>query len=71
MSKKNSKASETPVIEMTGKCLCSCGADVTKYFAPGHEQRAILSVVHGEFGGVLEFLKAHGYPRRARRAKKA
>jgi hypothetical protein len=47
----------------TGKCWCGCGADVPigSFFLSGHDRRAESAVIAVEYGGVVEFLAAHGY----------
>jgi hypothetical protein len=47
----------------TGKCFCGCGeaTEGTSYFMPGHDKKAEAKVVKEVYGGVIEFLAAHGY----------
>ena len=46
-----------------GKCWCGCGADaqIGKYFLSGHDRAAESAVIKVKYGGVVEFLAAHGY----------
>jgi len=46
-----------------GKCWCGCGADaqIGKFFLSGHDRAAESAVIKVEYGGVVEFLVAHGY----------
>jgi hypothetical protein len=47
----------------TGSCWCGCGeaTEQTSFFMPGHDKRAEARVVKEVYGGVAEFLAAHGY----------
>jgi hypothetical protein len=47
----------------TGDCWCGCGAEARRgsFFAPGHDKTAESAVIMVEYGGVPEFLKAHGF----------
>jgi hypothetical protein len=47
----------------TGQCWCGCGETTppTSFFAQGHDKRAEARVVKEIYGGVAEFLTAHGY----------
>lgn len=47
----------------TGMCWCGCGAEakIGAFFLPGHDRVAEAAVVLAEYGGVPQFLAAHGY----------
>ncbi len=47
----------------TGQCWCGCGEATppTSFFSQGHDKRAEARVVKEVYGGVPEFLAAHGY----------
>jgi hypothetical protein len=47
----------------TGECWCGCDDEPRSgsFFASGHDKRAESAVINIEFGGVAEFLLAHGY----------
>jgi hypothetical protein len=46
-----------------GQCWCGCGAEVPlgKFFAPGHDRRAIQRVIVAEYGSAVQFLVRSGY----------
>lgn len=46
-----------------GECWCGCGTPtpVGSFFAPGHDKFAESAVILTVFGGVAEFLVAHGF----------
>ncbi len=46
----------------TGFCWCSCGAEVPlgKFFAPGHDRKAIQAVIMRSYGSTAAFLVKHG-----------
>jgi hypothetical protein len=46
-----------------GKCWCGCGANaqIGKFFLSGHDRAAESAVIKVVYGGVIEFLTAHGY----------
>lgn len=47
----------------TGECWCGCAAStpVGSFFAPGHDKLAESAVIITQYGGVPEFLVAHGF----------
>ena len=48
----------------TGYCWCGCGeetANVRSFFLTGHDRAAEAAVIINEYGGIPEFLMAHGY----------
>ena len=47
----------------TGTCWCGCSQDtpIGSFFRPGHDKVAEAAVIAVEFGGVAEFIAAHGY----------
>ena len=48
---------------LTGRCQCGCDQVVGRrsVFAPGHDRKAETAVIRVEYGGIVEFLTAHGY----------
>ena len=50
-------------VSPTGSCWCGCGAATapTRFFVAGHDRRAESAVIEIEFGGIPQFLAAHGY----------
>lgn len=44
----------------TGKCWCGCGGN-GPFFRPGHDRKAETRVIKQEYGGIPDFLEAHGY----------
>jgi hypothetical protein len=46
-----------------GRCWCGCGKDakIGSFFLAGHDRKAESAVIKMEYGGVAEFLVAHGY----------
>ena len=55
----------------TGKCWCGCGetTGTDRFFRPGHDRKAETRVIKQEYGGIPEFLEAHGYGPDGRTAK--
>lgn len=58
----------------TGECWCGCEQEtgLGSFFLPGHDKFAESAVISMKYGGVPEFLVAHGYGpggENARRAK--
>ncbi len=55
---------KTVLPEATGECWCGCGAETGDgvYFRPGHDRIAESEAVKREYGNVVTFLYAHGYP---------
>ncbi len=51
-----------------GECYCGCGGVTPpqSYFLPGHDKRAEAKVIREKYGGVIEFLVAHGYGPKAK-----
>lgn len=47
----------------TGECWCGCGAEtaIGSFFAAGHDKVAESAVILTHYGGVPEFLIAHGF----------
>ena len=47
----------------TGTCWCGCGHEtaIGSFFRAGHDKKAEAAVIHREYGGVANFLAAHGY----------
>jgi len=47
----------------SGVCWCGCEQDVAlgKFFAPGHDKVAESAVILVKYGGVPQFLTAHGF----------
>lgn len=47
----------------TGDCWCGCGVEARRgsFFAQGHDKTAESAVIMVEYGGVPEFLRAHGF----------
>lgn len=47
----------------TGRCWCGCGAEtgVGSFFRAGHDKVAESMAMLVKYGGVPEFLAAHGY----------
>ncbi len=59
-----SKPSKQPRRLMpTGECWCGCEKEVPvgSFFAPGHDKVAESAVILTIWGGVPEFLVAHGF----------
>ncbi len=56
----------------TGTCWCGCGGQtaIGSFFLPGHDKVADSAVVMCVYGGVPEFLKAHGFGPGGRNARK-
>ncbi len=54
------------------KCWCGCGSEPKEgaFFMPGHERAAEGAVVQLVYGGVPQFLAAHGFGPEARSAIK-
>jgi hypothetical protein len=52
-----------PRLIPTGLCWCGCGAEISlgSFFAPGHDKAAEAAVILMHYGGVAEFLVAHGF----------
>ena len=48
---------------LTGRCYCGCGKQTKgrSFFVPGHDRKAETAVIKMEYGGVAEFIVAHGY----------
>lgn len=46
-----------------GHCWCGCGAEtkIGSFFLAGHDRIAESAVVKMEYGGVAQFIVAHGY----------
>lgn len=46
-----------------GTCFCGCGSGTApdKFFLPGHDRAAEAAVVRLVYGGIPEFLAAHGF----------
>ena len=51
------------MVILTGQCWCGCQekTEPEKDFLPGHDRRAEAAVIKVEYGGIVEFLKQHGY----------
>jgi hypothetical protein len=47
----------------TGECWCGCGTEtpIGSFFAAGHGKLAESAVILTNYGGVPEFLIAHGF----------
>lgn len=47
----------------TGDCWCGCGSETKRgaFFLPGHDKVAESAVILTRYGGVPEFLVAHGF----------
>lgn len=47
----------------TGECWCGCGAEtpIGSFFAAGHDKVAESAVILTQYGGVPQFLVAHGF----------
>ena len=54
---------EARQIVITRECYCGCGGRTSKrsLFLAGHDRKAETAVIQVEYGGVAEFLVAHGY----------
>ena len=54
----------------TGECWCGCGAEtpIGSFFAAGHDKIAESAVILTGYGGVPEFLVAHGFGPNGRNA---
>ena len=50
-------------LEPNGTCWCGCGSGAAPgaFFLPGHERAAEGAVVRLVYGGVPQFLMAHGF----------
>ena len=48
---------------LVGQCWCGCQEkpDPGKDFRSGHDRVAEAAVIKIEYGGIVEFLKQHGY----------
>lgn len=57
------KGAEVNRVFPTGKCWCGCGeaTERTSFFVAGHDKRAEAKVVKEVYGGVVEFVAAHGF----------
>jgi hypothetical protein len=57
----------------SGECWCGCGAEtpVGSFFAAGHDKVAESAVILTMYGGVPEFLMAHGFGPGAKNAKRS
>lgn len=46
-----------------GLCWCGCGSGTApdSLFLPGHDRAAMNAVVQLEYGGIAQFLEAHGF----------
>ena len=66
------QAKEQSRLLPSGECWCGCGAEtpVGSFFAAGHDKVAESAVILTKYGGVPEFLTAHGFGPGARNAKK-
>lgn len=56
----------------TGECWCGCSTPtpVGSFFAAGHDKAAESVVIVTQYGGVPEFLVAHGFGPTGKNAKK-
>lgn len=57
------QAKETGRLLPTGECWCGCGVEtpIGSFFAAGHDKVAESAVILTNYGGVPEFLVAHGF----------
>jgi hypothetical protein len=55
-----------------GRCWCGCGNEPKEgtFFLPGHDRAAEAAVVQLVYGGIPQFLAAHGFGPDARSAIK-
>ena len=62
MDKRGSGA-VTKGVYPSGICWCGCGEVPGRrsFFQSGHDKRAESAVILVQYGGVPEFLRAHGY----------
>ncbi len=65
------KAEQAPRLIPTGECWCGCGRQATlgSFFAQGHDKVAESAIIKLEYGGVPQFLVAHGFGPGGRNAK--
>ena len=47
----------------TGQCWCGCGEKTNprRFFRSNHDRKAESAVIELEYGGIAQFLAAHGY----------
>ncbi|MGE0597931.1 MAG: hypothetical protein AB7J35_12310 [Dehalococcoidia bacterium] len=62
----------TEELQPGGQCWCGCGSGTKPgaFFLPGHDRAAEAAVVTLLYGGIPQFLKAHGFGPDARSAIK-
>lgn len=48
-------------LKPTGECWCGCAEATNRFFKQGHDRQAEAWLIKGKYGGIPQFLVAHGY----------